>query len=250
MKIGYLITGRMKSTRLPKKLTLELENRQIIRWMIDRLKLAKTIDKIIICTANNPQDDILADIAKEEQIEVFRGHEDDVIQRLLDAALHYKLDYALNITADCPLVSFEYIDKIVAEYKKTNADLIRTLDLPHGFFSYGLKVEALKRVCELKGDIETEVWGRYFTDTGKFNVVDIEIPKELIRKNYRLTLDYPADFEFFKKIYANFGKETYKTSMKEIINYLDSNPDIVNINKELKQSYQKRWESQNKLNLK
>lgn len=250
MKTGYLITGRMKSTRLPKKLTLEIEDRQVIRWMIDRLKLSNSIDEIIICTSNNPQDDILEQIAKEEQIGIFRGHEDDVIQRLYEASKLYKLDYALNITADCPLVSFEYIDKIVSEYKKTNADLIRTLDLPHGFFSYGLKVEALKRVCEIKGDIETEVWGRYFTDTGEFNVVDIEIPEELIRRDYRLTLDYPADFEFFKKIYANFGQETYKTSMKEIINFLDSNPEVVSINKELKQSYQKRWDSQNKLNLK
>ncbi len=250
MKTGYLITGRMKSTRLPKKLILEIEGRQIIRWMIDRLKLSNSIDEIIICTSENSQDDILEEIAQEEKIGIFRGHEDDVIQRLYEASKVYNLDYALNITADCPLVSFEYIDEIISVYKKTNADFIRTLDLPHGLFSYGLKVEALKKVCEIKNDINTEVWGRYFTDTGLFNVVDIEIPKELIRNDYRLTLDYPADFEFFKKIYAHFGKNTFKTSIKDIINYLDLNSEIVNINKELKKSYQKRWESQNKLNLK
>lgn len=250
MKTGYLITARMKSTRLPKKLTLEIENRQIIRWMIDRLKIAKSVDEIIICTSTNSQDDILETIANEENIHVFRGHEEDVIQRLYDASVFFNLDYALNITADCPLVSIEYIETIIEEYRNSKADLIRTLDLPHGFFSYGLKVDALRQICEMKDDVETEVWGRYFTDTGKFKVIDINIPQELIRRDYRLTLDYPEDFEFFKQIYAHFGAQTYKASIFEIIQFLDLNPAIVDINKDLKRCYQKRWESQNKINLK
>lgn len=250
MKIGYLITARMKSTRLPKKLTLEIENRQIIRWMIDRIKISKSIDEIIICTSINPQDDILETIANEENIKVFRGEEEDVIQRLYDASLYFGLDYALNITADCPLVSVEYIEKIITEYKSSQADLIRTLDLPHGFFSYGLKVDAMKKVCEIKKGKETEVWGKYFTDTGFFRVVDLEIPENLRREDFRLTLDYPEDFEFFKRVYANFGNVTYKTSINDIIQFLDANPEVVNINKHLKQSYQTRWNSQSKINLK
>ncbi len=240
----------MKSTRLKHKLTLEIHNRQIIRWMIDRIKLAKNIDEVIICTSENPQDDILEQIAKEENIKIFRGHEEDVIQRLYNASVKYNLDYALNITADCPLVSIEYIDKIIEEYIKTNADLIRTLDLPHGFFSYGLKIDAMKKVCEIKADINTEVWGKYFTDTGKFQVVDINIPQELIRNHFRLTLDYPEDFEFFKAVYEQFGLNTYKTSMNDIISFLDENPEIVEINSKLKQSYQKRWDNQSQIRLK
>lgn len=249
MNIGYLITARMKSTRLPKKLTLEINGRQIIRWMIDRLKTAKSINEIIICTSTNPQDEILAEIAQEEGILVFRGDEDDVIGRLYNASIKYDLDYALNITADCPLVSVEYIEKIIETYKQTDADLIRTLELPHGFFSYGLKIKAMEKVCQIKRDTETEVWGRYFTDSGYFNVVDLSIPNVLKRPEYRLTLDYPEDFEFFKKVYAHFGENTYKTGIKDIIAFLDANPQIVEINKDLKNSYQKRWDQQNKLKL-
>lgn len=250
MKIGYLITARMKSTRLPKKLTLEINNRQIIRWMIDRLKLASTLDDIIICTSTNTQDDILEEIARGENIKCFRGHEDDVIQRLNDASVFYGLDYALNITADCPLVSIEYINEIISKYKETGSDFIRTLDLPHGFFSYGLKVEAMKKVCELKKGTDTEVWGRYFTDSGVFNVLDLQIPKELQRSDYRLTLDYPEDFKFFEAVFAHFGENTYKTGIYEIVEFLDNNPNIVNINKDLKKSYKKRWDNQNRIELK
>jgi len=121
-------------------------------------------------------------------------------------------------------VATEFIDKIVDKYKESNADLIRCLDLPHGFYSYGLKIDAMKKVCEIKKANDTEVWGRYFTDTGLFNVVDLDIPKKYIRKDYRLTLDYPDDFEFFKKIFEHFGENTYKTPISEIIKYLDRNP--------------------------
>ncbi len=247
MRTGFLITGRMKSTRLPNKLTLVINGKEIIRHMIDRLKISDVLDEIIICTSPNTQDSILARIAEEENIQCFLGDEDDVILRLYEASKKFDLDYALNITADCPLVSIEYIGKIVKTYKESNADIIRTLDLPHGFFSYGLKIDAMKKVCEIKKSKDTEVWGRYFTDTGLFKVVDIEIPEELQRKDYRLTLDYPEDFEFFRKIYGHFGADTCKTSIYDIIRYLDENPEVVKINAHCRDLYKKRHDSQNKL---
>lgn len=247
MKIGFLITARLKSTRLPKKLILQLNERKVISHMIDRLKLSSVLDSIIICTSNNPQDEPLIKIAIEEGIDYFTGDKDDVILRLYNASKEFRLDYALNITADCPLVSIEYIKRIVEKYKETNADFIRCLDLPHGFYSYGLKIDAMKKVSEIKKSRDTEVWGRYFTDTGLFNIVDLKIPKKYIRRDYRLTLDYPEDFKFFQKIFEHFGENTYKTSMSEIIKYLDKNPQIVEINKHCKERYKKRWEKQNKL---
>lgn len=250
MKIGFLITARMKSTRLPKKLILEINGRQVIRWMIDRLKLSSFIEDIIICTSVNPQDDILEKIAKEEKIKVFRGLEDDVIQRLYDGSKFYNLDYALNITADCPLVSIEYIPKIIEKFQETQADLIHALDLPHGCSLYGIKIEAMQKVCEMKKGTNTEVWGTYFIDTGLFKVVDIDIPEDLKRPKYRLTLDYEEDYQFFKKVFEHFGDNTYRKSIYEIIAFLDGNPEIVAINEHCEASYKKRWLTQSKLELK
>ena len=249
MKIGFLITARLKSTRLPKKLLLDVNGKEIIRHMINRLKEAEILDEIIICTSTNPQDQKLVQIAQEENIQCFLGDEDDVISRLYEASIKFNLDYALNITADCPLVSFEYIDIIIDKYKETKADLIRCFDLPHGFYLYGIDISAMKKVCAIKKGNNTEVWGRYFTDTGLFNVVDLEIPSELQRENYRLTLDYPEDFEMLKCIYAHFGERTYKTPTTDLIHYLDQNPDVVKINIDCEDIYRKRFESQNKLEI-
>ena len=171
MKIGYLLVGRLKSKRLPNKLLLKVKGKPIISHLLDRLKLAKKIDDIIICTSTNEQDKQLAKIAKENHVNCFFGDADDVLVRMMDAAKAYNLDYILTVTADCPFVDPYYADAIVDKYQKTEADFIRQFDLPHGVFSYGLKVKALKKVIDIKDSIDTEIWGRYFTDTGIFNVV-------------------------------------------------------------------------------
>ena len=63
MSNAFLITARFKSTRLAKKIILEVLKKPLIVHMIDRIKFAKNIDKIIICTSTNVQDDPLELIA-------------------------------------------------------------------------------------------------------------------------------------------------------------------------------------------
>lgn len=249
MTTGFLITARMKSTRLPRKLTLDLLGKRVIDWQIERVKQTTRIDRIVVCTSINPQDDILETIAHDHAVECFRGSEDDVLLRLMEAAKANQCDYVVNITADCPLVSPEWIDNTVDEFRQTNADFIRALDLPHGFFSYGLKPAALRQACELKRDQNTEVWGRYFTDSGAFQVVDLAVPTHLQRPDFRLTLDYPEDYEFFHQVFSHYGEEIVRREVAEIITYLDAHPEVVSINAHCAAAYQKRWNLQNRLNL-
>lgn len=250
MKVGFLITARMKSTRLPLKLTLHIQDREIIALMIDRLKLCRSLDEIIIATSTNPHDEILCQIAQREQVRCFRGSEADVLERLYMAAQHFKLDYIVNVTADCPLVGYDFIEAVIKEYQKTDADLILTNNpehgLPHGFYFYGIKIEALRRVLEMKDEVDTEIWGDYFTKTGKFNVVELKTPKELVRKDYRLTLDYPEDYEFFIALFNGLGKETYKKKTADIIYFLDAHPEIVEINQQCRDLFKEQFSSQKK----
>lgn len=251
MKVGYLITGRLKSTRLPRKLLLPVHDKPILSHMIDRLKLAKNIDEIIICTSYNQQDKPLGELAKENNVKCFYGDPDDVLVRLLAAADEFKLDYILNITADCPFADPNYADLIVEKFIETNSDLIRQFDLPHGVFSYGIKVAALREVVNIKNSSDTEVWGRYFTDTGQFKVLDLEVEdKNHIRPGLRMTLDYPEDFEFFKIIFDRLYEKNKVFSLSAILELLDKNPEIIDINKSCELRFSKRFASQSDPKLK
>ena len=251
MKVGYLITGRLKSTRLPKKLLLEVKGKPILSHMIDRLKLAKNVDEIVICTSDNEQDMPLGRIAKENNISCYFGDPDDVLVRLLGAADHFNLDYVLNITADCPFVDPYYADTIVEKFLETDSDLIRQFELPHGVFSYGIKVDALREVVNIKDSSDTEVWGRYFTDTGRFSVMDLDVKnKNHIRPGLRMTLDYPEDLEFFNAIFDALYEKDKVFSLSEILKFLDKNPEIIEINKDCGLRFNKRFTSQSEPRLK
>ena len=251
MKTGFLITARLKSTRLPLKLLQPVEDRPIFSHMLDRLKLAKRVDQIIVCTSTNPQDDPLIDLAEAEGVSWFRGDEDDVVKRLSDAATEFNLDYILSITADCPFSDPGYADRIVEAYLESNADLIRALKLPHGAFSYGVKPEAFRKIVEIKDQTNTEVWGRYFTDTDLFEVYDLPIENELHRQpTLRMTLDYPADLEFFRAVFAHLYKRGEVFTLDEILRFLRDHPEVVAINKDCAAAFQKRWLSQSSIKLK
>lgn len=250
LKIGYLVIGRLKSTRLPKKLLLEIKGQPILGHMIDRLKLVKKIDDIVICTSTSEQDKPLAEFAKQKNVKSYAGHPDDVIARMLGAADEFGYDYILTITADCPLVDPVYADKIVEKYIETDADLIRQFDLPHGVFSYGIKVSALRKIMEIKNTDDTEVWGRYFTDTGLFNVLDFDVEPFHKRPGLRMTLDYPEDFEFFSVIFDELYDKNKIFSLDDILTLLDQKPEIININKACSQKFKKQFYAQSEAKLK
>ena len=56
MKIGFLITARLKSSRLPLKILKDLNGKPVIERIIDRAKEIQGINEIVLCTSANPQD--------------------------------------------------------------------------------------------------------------------------------------------------------------------------------------------------
>ena len=230
MKTAFLITARLKSTRLPKKILLEVAGKPLIVHMLDRIKRALTIDKIIICTSTNPQDDPLEEIAGQEQVSCFRGSEEDVLVRLLEAAQSHGLKYFANITADCPMMDPLLIDRAVLEYQKADVDLLKyddsNADLP--FNCYLIKVSALEKVCQQKKEADTEVWLRHFTSNPGFKVKSIYVKDEYRHKTLKTSLDYPEDYEFIKCVFAELHHPVTYFSMIDIIDLVNNRPDILN----------------------
>jgi spore coat polysaccharide biosynthesis protein SpsF (cytidylyltransferase family) len=102
----------------------------------------------------------------------------------------------------------------------------------------------------MKTSSDTEVWGRYFTDVADFTVVDLEIPEKHRMDGLRLTLDYPEDFAFFQRVFKDFDHQVADLSIDELLQYFRDNPEVKEINYACEERYKKRWESQNKIELK
>lgn len=231
MKIGFLITARLKSSRLPLKVLKDLNGRTVIERIIDRAKRVHTVSEIVLCTSTNPQDKPLVDIAKENNIYYFNGSEDDVLQRLLDAALFFNLDYFVGITADNPLFSIDYTSRIVDELVRNNYDYVKLEGLPLGSATYGLKVKALQTICQVKNIINTEIWGRLIDRPELFDVYTIKVDKDLYRPEFRLTLDYIEDYVLLNHLYSRI-EFCEVLNLYNVIQYLDRHPEVAKINAE------------------
>jgi spore coat polysaccharide biosynthesis protein SpsF len=229
MKIGFLITARLKSSRLPFKIIKDLNGKTVIERLVDRAKEIKDISEIVLCTSTNPQDKPLVDIAKGNDIYYFNGDEDDVLQRLFDAAKFFDLDYFLGITADNPLITIRYSNLIVDEIKSNRYDFIKLEGLPLGAATYGLKVKAIEVVCKVKTIVDTEIWGYLIDRPEIFDVETIKVEDKLNRPELRFTLDYDEDYELINKVYCHVPFEKV-LNLYNVIDYLDKNPEIAKIN--------------------
>ena len=229
MKIGFLITARLKSERLPLKIIKDLNGKTVIERLIDRIKEIKHISEIVLCTSTNFQDKPLVDIARKNRIYYFNGDEDDVLKRLFNAAKFFNLDYFLGITADNPLITINYSNLIVDEIKNNKYDFIKLVGLPLGVATYGMKVKALEVVCKIKNIIDTEIWGNLIDRPDIFNIKTIEVTDKLNRPELRLTLDYDEDYELIRNIYFNIPFKKV-LNLYNVIDYLDKNPEIAKIN--------------------
>jgi len=234
-KTGIFITARLKSRRLPYKIIKPILGRPMIEWMIERLKRCN-ISPMVIMTSTDPQDNPLMEIAKKNNIDYFRGSEEDVLIRIRDCARKFDRDLVISVTADNPLVEPIFLEKMIERYLETKFDFCEIKGLPIGCFGYALSRQALERVCQVKDSSDTEIWGSYFREPGIFKceVIKIKDPN-IFRPQYRVTVDTPEDFELVTKIFKILLKKKEYFNVYDICKLLDERENLVKINAKVQQ---------------
>ena len=236
MKTGILITARLKSTRLPKKVLLPIKGRPLLSHLLDRLRLCPVAETIVLCTSPVAQDDELAQYGEACGLPVFRGDPDDVLLRMRDAARQFNLDQIISCTADNPFVDPDYAARLLRFHVAEGNDFTKINGLPFGTFSYALRLAAVERACELKGTNDTEVWGGYFTQTGRFKCGALEVTDAAVRwPELRLTVDTPEDFKFVEEIFDRLYGAGRVFALREIVDLCRQHPELLTVNAHVKQ---------------
>lgn len=200
--------------------------------MIDRLKLAKKPTDIVLCTSPLVEDDILVDIAKENGIKFYRGHPDDVMLRIYNGAKENNADVLVSTTEDNAFVDAVFMDKMIEFFEENNADYVFCDDLPVGISSHIVRMTTMEDAIKRKDVVGTEIWGGYLNKPEIYKVFEFKIYDPLYHHpDLRLTLDYPKDYELFKRIFDELYKEGEIFSFKEIMTFLKNKPELLEINK-------------------
>ena len=84
-RVWALPVARSASSRLPGKALLDVAGMPALGHMFERLKRIEMIDRIVFCTTDLAEDDVLADLAQQYFIPCHRGPVDDVLARMLGA---------------------------------------------------------------------------------------------------------------------------------------------------------------------
>ncbi|MCU0460387.1 MAG: hypothetical protein MUF36_00015 [Bacteroidales bacterium] len=228
---SIFITVRNGSTRLKNKALMPIQGIPTIEYVIRRVKHSELAQSIVLCTTENKMDDSLVEIAQRNNILYFRGSEEDKLERWRGAAQKYNVEFFCTADGDDLFCDPALIDLAFKQYQKKNIDFIESKKVITGAFTYGIKVTALNKVCEIKDSDKTEMMWVYFTDTGLFKCEELEnIPGKYIRSDIRMTLDYQEDFDFFNTVIVKSGKKTEYLPMNEIVDIINKYPEIKNVN--------------------
>lgn len=231
MRSAIFLSVRNKATRLPGKVLLDLAGKTVTERLLERLKLSQEADRVAVTTSPHPDDAILGEIAERAGVAVFYGSEDDKLQRYLDAAHHFGVDLVVIVDGDDPFCDPMYIDRLIRTAHRGNADYLTVDGLPVGITANAIRVSALERVCQIKTEHDTEVWGGYFTQTGLFQTAILQADAAHHRPEVRMTLDYPEDYDFFRTVYGHLHRPKDVFSFDEIMALLEAHPEIVAINR-------------------
>ena len=231
-KTGLLITARLKSSRLAKKLLLRLGSKSVIEHVITRALKILPKEKIVLCTSQVSQDDPLEEISLKLGINCYRGEPEDVLKRNLNAAQEVGFENFLSVTGDNPLFSIEYAKILIDEINSTDDDYLYFERIPMGLNSYALRTKAVDLACKIKPIIDTEIWGPLFDYKKIFSSRGIYINKNFMAKRY--TLDVKEDYEFLSQIFDHFQSNKL-ILISDHEDFLISNKDILKLNSHIKQ---------------
>lgn len=222
----------MTSSRLPGKVLRQVNGKPLLGYLVERLRCCRRLDRIIVATTTNAEDDAVVSLCEKEQVPFFRGQENDVLDRFYQAAKRYAVDHIMRITADCPLIDPEICDHVAEVYMNSKVDYVATgpayaegTDCEIVSFS---ALEEAWRNAVLKS--EREHLTLYLHNNPKrFKLIKLSNAADDSR--YRFTVDRQEDFEVVKSIIEHFHSQKKSLfHIAEIKSYLDNHPEVFRLN--------------------
>lgn len=200
----------------------------VLEYMIQSIRTYKAVTGIVIGISEGSDNTAFKDFAKKNDVDYIVGNEEDVLQRLIQCCEKVNGTDVFRLTTESPFTYFEAIEEAWNQHVIGGADLTALDQLPDGSGFEIIKLKACKDSWK-QGERRhrSEFCTLYIREhQDKFNIEYVDIPEQIRRTDIRLTIDYPEDLVLCRAIYKEFEQYAPLIPLNEIINFLDSNPQL------------------------
>jgi spore coat polysaccharide biosynthesis protein SpsF len=240
-QLGLILQARTGSTRLPEKVIRPFfSGKSILDLLVEKVR--KLGVPAVLATTVNPSDDRIAELGARHNFPVFRGSENDVLDRFVQAARQFKFDKIIRVCADNPFLDLAGMRILIDAFENSDADYLgfqlagnKPSILTHfGFWTEAVRLDALEKAQKTTAE---KLYHEHVTNFiyGNPNIFRVQFipagPQVFSRTDIRMTLDTPEDFTVQQEIFATISKENPNFGIPEIVSWLDRHPEILEIMK-------------------
>ena len=245
MITAVVVQARMKSTRLPGKVMMDLGGQSVLTHVMERCLRIKNADVVCCALPKGSENDKAAEVARKTGAKIFRGSEDDLIDRYYRAATAVKADVVMRVTSDCPLIDPQVCAAVIELRQREGVDYAcnnMPVSWPHGLdcevFSYDLLKKSLTEEKRPWARGHVSVWMRENKSVTRANLAgpggDIV--------SQRWTIDYQEDMEFIRRLMEKFPAGNKFLQYAEIEAIISRYPELLKINEKYAEDLRKTEE--------
>lgn len=194
----------MGSTRLPGKVLMRIGGTTVLDHVLTRCRAIAGVDVVCCAIPDSASSDPVAAEARRIGVEVYRGSENDVLDRYWQAARALKADIVMRVTSDCPLLDPAVAAEVLALRTRKNVDYAcnnMPPTWPHGLDCEALTFTWLERAArEAKAPPDREHVTPYVRNHPESRKANFPCPDASLAK-HRWTLDTQADLDFMRALF-------------------------------------------------
>ena len=221
-----IVQARTTSSRFPGKVLADLGGQPVLTWVLRRARAA-SVDDVVVATTTNSTDDPVIAIAEREGVRWFRGDERDVLGRFAGAAREAGAEAVVRLTADCPLLDPEVIDRVIdalraPEAVDYSANVIRRT-FPRGLDAEALFVDVLMRTHRMAISPEAREHVTWFIREERPDLFEHRsVIADTDDSDLEWSIDHPDDLERVRALFVSLDLVSRSVPYRDVVAHVRS----------------------------
>jgi spore coat polysaccharide biosynthesis protein SpsF len=230
-----IIQARMGSSRLPGKVLMPLGNQTILGHLLSRLAPSKKVQRFVVATTANPEDQAIATFCQSHGVACYRGSDWDVLERFYLASIENGAtsgDTIVRICCDNPLHSHKVLDQVINTFQTWGVDYCSNSNQEPDFLEDGFDVEVTSfdalQIAHQEATLmsEREHVMPYIKNSKKFK---LGWRKTNSAYTFKFSVDTLEDLQMAEAIFEHL-RDQPDFSIDEVTQLMQSHPQLLHIN--------------------